>query len=83
MQAVLKELRQLHNHMVMEMDSNNMSAAEKKEALQYLMFLKKKRCGKIKGRGCVDGRKQRLYMSKDEVTYCDRRSACGSEIFET
>ena len=32
------------------------------------MFLKKKRCGKIKGRGCADGRKQRLYMSKDDVS---------------
>ena len=32
------------------------------------MFLKQKRCGKIKGRGCADGRKQRLYKSKEETT---------------
>jgi Reverse transcriptase (RNA-dependent DNA polymerase) len=32
------------------------------------MFLKKKRCGKIKGRGCADGRKQRLYTSKQEAS---------------
>ena len=31
------------------------------------MFLKQKRCGKIiKGRGCADGRKQRLYKIKEE-----------------
>jgi hypothetical protein len=36
------------------------------EALHYLMFLKRKRCGKIKARGCADGRPQREYISKDE-----------------
>ena len=29
------------------------------------MFLKQKRCGKIKGRGYADGRKQRKYLTKD------------------
>ena len=32
------------------------------------MFLKHKRCGKIKGRGCADGRKQRAYITKEEST---------------
>jgi hypothetical protein len=36
------------------------------EALNYLMFLKRKKCGKIKARGCADGRPQREYISKDE-----------------
>jgi hypothetical protein len=35
------------------------------EALNYLIFLKQKRCGKIKARGCADGRPQREYISKD------------------
>ena len=35
-------------------------------ALSYLMFLKRKRDGTIKARGCVDGRPQREYISKDE-----------------
>ena len=35
-------------------------------ALHYLMFLTKKRCGRIKGRGCADGRKQRAHMSKED-----------------
>ncbi len=32
------------------------------------MLLKQKRCGKIKARGCADGRKQRVYKSKDETS---------------
>ena len=32
------------------------------------MFLKKKRCGRIKGRGCADGRKQRLTTNKDNIS---------------
>jgi hypothetical protein len=38
------------------------------EALNYLMFMKKKRCGKIKARGCADGRPQREYISRDELS---------------
>jgi hypothetical protein len=38
----------------------------KYEALNYLMFLKRKRCGKVKARGCADGRPQREYITKDE-----------------
>jgi hypothetical protein len=32
------------------------------------MFLKKKRCGTIKARGCADGRKQREYTSNEETS---------------
>jgi hypothetical protein len=39
---------------------------EKRAALHYLMHLKKKHCGRIKGRGCADGRKQRVYKTKEE-----------------
>ena len=31
-------------------------------SLGYLMFLKRKRCGKIIARGCADGRPQREYI---------------------
>ena len=30
------------------------------------MFLKRKRSGRIKGRGCVDGRKQREFITKEK-----------------
>ena len=32
------------------------------------MFLKKKRCGTIKGHGCADGQKQWAYITKEEST---------------
>ena len=32
------------------------------------MYLKQKRCGRIKGRGCADGRKQRLYKTNEETS---------------
>jgi hypothetical protein len=31
------------------------------------MFLKRKRCGKIKGRGCADGRKQRAHTAREDA----------------
>jgi Reverse transcriptase (RNA-dependent DNA polymerase) len=31
------------------------------------MFLKRKRCGKVKARGCADGRKQRDYISSEDA----------------
>ena len=37
-----------------------------KRALNYLMFLKRKRCGKLKARGCADGRPQCEYITKEE-----------------
>jgi hypothetical protein len=30
------------------------------------LFIKEKRCGTIKGRGCADGRKKRLNKTKEE-----------------
>ena len=38
----------------------------RKQALGYLMFLKRKRSGKMKGRGCADGRPQRECITKEE-----------------
>jgi Reverse transcriptase (RNA-dependent DNA polymerase)/Zinc knuckle len=68
-EAVLKELKQLHDRDVMEpMDSSKMSREDRYRALSYLMFLKEKRDGAIKGRGCADGRKQRAYISKEEAS---------------
>ena len=49
-------------------NQSDMSREEIKCTLQYLMFLKEKRSGKIKGCGCGDGRKQRLYKGKDQTS---------------
>ena len=35
-------------------------------ALSYLMFLKRKRAGEVKARGCADGTPQQEFISKDE-----------------
>jgi hypothetical protein len=68
-EAVVKEMKQLHQLNVIEPKAASMlTRAEKKASLEYLMFLKQKRCGRIKGRGCADGRKQRVYMSKEETS---------------
>ena len=40
----------------------------KVKALGYLMFLKKKINGVIKGRGCADGRPQHIYKTKEETS---------------
>eukprot|EP00980_Cylindrotheca_fusiformis_P029055 scaffold22705_cov169-Cylindrotheca_fusiformis.AAC.1 len=67
--AIKKELEQLIYRRVMHgVDPKKLTIAQKKAALQYLMFLKEKRSGKIKGRGCADGRKQRIYKSKEETS---------------
>ncbi|KAG7353002.1 reverse transcriptase RNA-dependent DNA polymerase [Nitzschia inconspicua] len=68
-QAIEKELRQLLTRDVMHgVDSKTLTREQRRAALRYLMFLKEKRCGTIKGRGCADGRKQRLYKTKEETS---------------
>eukprot|EP00957_Ditylum_brightwellii_P176753 13462932-Ditylum_brightwellii.AAC.1 len=68
-EAVMNELKQLHDRSVLDLkDPNKLSEEEKKVSLQYLMFLKKKRCGKIKGQEYADGRKQRTYTPKDDAS---------------
>ena len=67
--AVRKEMQQLHDRKVMQpINRKDLTLAQKREALGYLMFLKKKRSGTVKGRGCADGRKQRAYITKEEST---------------
>ena len=57
--ALMKQLLQLIDRWAMRpCDANTLSRDEKKSALKYLMFLKEKHCGKVKGRGCADRRKQ-------------------------
>jgi hypothetical protein len=68
-EAVLSELEYLHDRKAVEPRSGGETTCKERHgALCYLMFLKEKRCGKIKGRGCADGRKQREYMTKEETS---------------
>ena len=55
--AVMKEMKQFHDREVVKPLSPSETTPEmKRRALGYLMFLKQKRTGEIKGRGCADGR---------------------------
>ena len=67
MKAVEKEMQQLYDWgMMIPVHKKCLTPEQRKEALAYLMFLKRKRCGKIKGHGCADGQKQRAYIAKEE-----------------
>jgi len=67
--AIEKELQQLLTLSVMHgVQAHQLTPDQRRAALRYLMFLKEKRCGTIKGRGCADGRKQRIYKTKDETS---------------
>jgi hypothetical protein len=66
--AVGKEIKQLHDLKVGKPKrSADLTAEQRKESLGYLMFLKRKKKGDVKARGCADGRKQRAYTDKDEA----------------
>ena len=66
--ATVKELdKNLIGKNVMDMlPAKSITHDMMKMSLGYLMFLKRKRCGKIKARGCADGRPQREYITKLE-----------------
>jgi len=67
--ALLKELNQLHERdALLPKKKEDMTHDERKKALRYLMFLKEKRDGTIKARGCADRRSQREYTTKAETS---------------
>jgi hypothetical protein len=67
--AIMKELGQLILMDVIKGRlAHQMSCEQNQKALRYLMFLIEKRCRCIKGQGCADGRKQRIYKTKEETS---------------
>ena len=66
MTAIVKEIKQIHDMQVIV--PIHATPQQRRESLQYLMFLKEKRTGDIKGRGCADGRPQRKTMAKGEAS---------------
>jgi len=67
--AVSEELQQLHDRVVMTAKhATDLTPEQRQRALGYLMFLKRKANGKVKGRGCADGSKQRAWTDKEEAT---------------
>ena len=58
--AVRTEIKQLHHvTAVKPKNVKELTAQERWEALAYLMFLKRKKTGQVKGCGWADWRKQR------------------------
>ena len=67
-EAILTEMNQLHRRKVGQpQHRNDLTEEQRRTALHYLMFLKEKRCGKIKGRGCANGKPQRKYIDKNDA----------------
>ena len=67
--SIMQELEQiLYWKVIMGYKASSLSSSQWKAALQYLMFLKEKQCGKVKAHGCADGHKQQLYKLNDETS---------------
>ncbi len=66
--AAVKELTQLH---IMDtwtpMDPSKLGQEEKMKVLLSLLFLKEKKTGQIKGRACINGVPQWVYIPKEEA----------------
>jgi hypothetical protein len=67
--ALRKEMEQLNTRKVAKpVDSSKIYKVQKRASLRYLVFMPKERCGKIKARGCADGRKQQDTTTKEEAS---------------
>ena len=68
-EALVKEWKQLHDLEVFEgYEFNKLTTAQRASALRLVQLIKEKRCGKIKGRTCADGRKQRDTVDSADST---------------
>jgi hypothetical protein len=67
--AIKKKLQQIHDMKGFAPKHwFEMTHQERARALKYLMHLKEKKDGDIKGQGCADGRPQRLYTPKNKTS---------------
>ena len=66
--AILKEYTQLHDLKVFKPQHKmDLAKDDIKDALRLITVIKEKRCGRLKGRACTDGRPQHKYISKEEA----------------
>ena len=66
---MFKEYKQLDNMEVLgKVDPTTLTQEDKRKALRAINLIKEKRCGKIKGRTCADGRPQRAYVPREEAS---------------
>ena len=69
LKAVEREMMQLHIQKVMSpRQKHDLTNDEIKRCFNYLMFLKQKQSGDVKGRKCANGQKQRLWTRPKDAT---------------
>ena len=67
-EALLEEFCQLDDKSVFKpLDAASLTGEQKKEALRAINLIKEKRCGRLKGRTCADGRAQRGLYTKEQT----------------
>ena len=67
--ALIKEYKQLNDKKVMGRTyPSKLLELQKRRALQVINTIKKKRCGKIKGRSVANRSVQRKYVPREEAT---------------
>ena len=72
--ALIKEYKQLDQGavkgkpVICAINPDDISLESKKKAMNVVNLIQQKRCGKIKGRACADGSRQRRYFKDDENT---------------
>ena len=67
--AIVKEVKQLDDKETFKpVRRRELTAEQRHGALESITTVTKKRCGRVKGRTCADGRKQREYVSKAEAS---------------
>ena len=65
----MKELQQLNSNKVfIPKLFHDLTHEQRKKALRAITVIKEKRCGKLKGRTCADGRKQREEIDPKDAT---------------
>ena len=67
--AIVTEFNQLNDmKTAIPVMSQDLSNEQKAKALDIITLVKLKRCGKLKARSCANGKKQRVYLTKEEVS---------------
>ena len=68
-EAMLKELKQIHDHKAIQpILASTLAYAQKAAALELIMTVKLKRDVRVKGQHCANGGKQREYTPKEDAT---------------
>ena len=68
-EALISEWKQLDEKKVFHgVKFEDTNYEQRSKALRLVQLIKQKRCGKIKGRTCADGRKQKEYIKEEDST---------------